>query len=79
MSPTVFRVRRYRFFFFSLEEKRMHVHVTCPDGEAKFWLTPSVTLHQSFRLSEKRLRELRQIVEKRRDEIVKAWHAHFGC
>ena len=77
MSPTVFRVKRYRFFFFSLEEKRMHVHVTCPDGEAKFWLTPAVAAHQSFGLSAKQLRELQRIVEERRDEIIDAWNAHF--
>jgi hypothetical protein len=58
MSPTVLRVKRYRFFFFSREEERAHVHVTCPDGEAKFWLEPIVALHQSFGLSTKQLREL---------------------
>jgi hypothetical protein len=36
MSPTVFRWKGYRFFFFSREEERKHVHVTCADGEAKF-------------------------------------------
>lgn len=77
MSPTVLRVRRYRFFFFSREEERMHVHVTCPEGEAKFWLEPIVALQQSFGLSAKQLRELQQIVEKRRDEIIRAWQAHF--
>ena len=77
MSPTVFRVKRYRFFFFSREEKRAHVHVTCPDGEAKFWLEPIVALQQSFGLSPKQLRDLQQIVEKRRDEIFRAWRAHF--
>ena len=40
MSPTVFRYRSYRFYFFSREELRMHVHVFSPDGEAKFWLEP---------------------------------------
>lgn len=30
--------------FFSREESRMHVHVSHPDGEAKFWLEPSVAL-----------------------------------
>jgi hypothetical protein len=30
MSPTVFKYKNYRFFFFSLEEKRIHVHVDCP-------------------------------------------------
>ena len=77
MSPTVLRVKNYRFFFFSREEERPHVHVTCPDGEAKFWLEPIVALQQSVGLSGKQLRELKAIVEKRRDEILRAWRAHF--
>jgi len=36
MSPTIFRESGFRFFFFSREEPRMHVHVSHPDGEAKF-------------------------------------------
>ncbi|MFU8781463.1 MAG: DUF4160 domain-containing protein, partial [Kiritimatiellia bacterium] len=44
MSPTVFRVKGYRFYFFSLEENRMHVHVACAEGDAKFWLIPQVEL-----------------------------------
>lgn len=42
MSPTVFRERGYRFFFFSREESRMHVHVEAGSGEAKFWLEPTI-------------------------------------
>lgn len=38
------RYRNYRLFFFSREEKRKHVHVTSPDGEARFWLEPIVAL-----------------------------------
>lgn len=38
MSPTVFRVKDYRFFFFSREETRAHIHVSSPEGEAKFWI-----------------------------------------
>jgi hypothetical protein len=53
MSPTVFRVGRYRFYFFSREEDRAHVHVTCPDGEAKFWLEPVVSVAANAGLSEK--------------------------
>lgn len=37
MSPTVFRDGPFRFFFFSREELRIHVHVQSADGEAKFW------------------------------------------
>ena len=41
MSPTVFRDGPTRFFFFSREETRIHVHTLGPEGEAKFWLTPA--------------------------------------
>lgn len=77
MSPTVFRLRGYRFFFFSKEESRIHVHVQCADGEAKFWLTPRVGLACNYGLSPKQLSELVRIIQEHRDEIAHAWQAHF--
>ena len=77
MSPTVFRYKNYRFFFFSREEARIHVHVECSEGEAKFWLEPVVALVEHEGLSEAKLRELHKIIEKRKNEISKAWHKHF--
>ena len=44
MAPTVFREGPFRFFFFSREESRMHVHVTHADGEAKFWIEPEIAI-----------------------------------
>jgi hypothetical protein len=44
MAPTVLRDGQFRLFFFSREETRIHVHVSHPDGEAKFWLTPEIHL-----------------------------------
>ena len=79
MSPTVFRQRGYRFFFFSREESRMHVHVHCADGEAKFWLEPQIELARNHNLSRTRLREVEQILEERHDELASAWRDHFGC
>jgi len=38
--PTILRVKDYRFFFFSREELRQHVHIQSQKGEAKFWLEP---------------------------------------
>jgi len=38
VSPTIFRARGYRFYFFSREESRSHVHVQHETGEAKIWL-----------------------------------------
>ena len=64
MSPTIFRYKSYRFFFFSREEKRMHVHVTCPEGEAKFWIEPVIALADNFGLKPRKLKELHRIVER---------------
>lgn len=77
MSPTVFRVGPYRFYFFSREEERVHIHVTCSDGEAKFWLESAVSLAASTGLSRKQLNDIQTIVELRRDEIAEAWNQHF--
>ncbi len=56
----------------------MHVHVTSSEGEAKFWLEPMVALATHQGLSIKQLNQIKQVVERRRDEIVKRWHKHFS-
>ena len=78
MSPTVFKAGSYRFFFFSREETRKHVHVSCPDGEAKFWIEPTIALATSHGLSKPQLKELQLLVEKRVNEIKDAWEEHFS-
>ena len=55
----------------------MHVHVYSPDGEAKFWLEPTIALADSHGLSEKQIREIQKIVEEREDEIKSAWKKFF--
>ena len=79
MSPTVFRYKKYRFFFFSLEEKRIHIHVEYTgEGDAKFWLNPTVELAVNHGLKKPRLNEAKKVIEERKDEIEKAWKKHFG-
>lgn len=78
MSPTVFREEGFRYFFFSREEPRMHVHVHCRDGEAKFWLEPEIELARNYRLSRKHLKQAEKTIEERYDELVGAWKKHFG-
>jgi hypothetical protein len=51
MSQTILREKGYRFFFFSQEETRMHIHVVCSGGEAKFWLIPEIELALNYNLS----------------------------
>ena len=41
----------------------MHVHVLCPDGEAKFWLEPTVGLAKHYKLTAKMLNEIQKIIE----------------
>ncbi|MEJ2347519.1 MAG: DUF4160 domain-containing protein [Gammaproteobacteria bacterium] len=78
MSPTVFRKRGYRFFFFSREETRPHIHVYSGDGEAKFWIEPTVELARHYRYTQRQLREIEGIVEEYRDVIRTAWRERFG-
>lgn len=78
VSPTVFRVGPYRFFFFSREEERLHVHVASSEGEAKFWLEPTVALASYEGLDAKQLKRLERIVEENEHEIRRAWQTHFG-
>ena len=76
MSPTVFREKGFRFYFFSLEEARMHVHVASADGEAKFWLEPAVELAFQKGLAAHTLTEIAGIIEEHRHELVDAWRRH---
>ena len=62
MSPTIFRDGPFRFFFFSRDEERLHVHVQSPDGEAKFWIEPEIELARSYRLSDQDLKRVLQLV-----------------
>ena len=77
MSPTVFCWKGYRFYFFSREERRIHIHVYCSDDEAKFWLEPEVALAKNYRLSETQISELTEVITNRKDEIEAAWEKYF--
>jgi hypothetical protein len=78
VSPTILRIRGYRFFFFSREELRAHVHVQHVEGEAKFWLEPEIAVAHNYGLSATRLSTARRLVQEHHDEIRAAWKTHFG-
>jgi hypothetical protein len=77
VSPTVLRIRGFRFYFFSREERRPHIHVQHADGEAKFWTEPTVELAANFSLKPKQITEAQTLVEEHLDEIRDAWAKHF--
>lgn len=76
VAPTIVRDGQFRLF--SREETRTHVHVAHPEGEAKFWLTPSVHLAKNVGLSGVQLRQAQVVVEAHIQEIQDAWTRHFG-
>ena len=56
----------------------MHVHVQAPEGEAKFWLEPAISLAQNHGLGKSMLRESFRLIQEHEQEIRQAWQAHFG-
>ena len=78
MSPSLFRIKGYRFYFLSNEENRMHVHIICADGEAKFWLEPIVSMATYHKLNAKKLNEIQKLVKEHKNEIIKEWKKYFS-
>ncbi len=78
MSPTVFRYKGYRFFFFSREEKRIHIHVISSDGEAKIWLDPKIEVEKSLGYNSSQINEIIEQVEIHEDEIRRSWKGFFS-
>lgn len=56
----------------------MHIHVVAPDGEAKFWIEPIVSLADYTNFSKKQIKELQEVIESHAKEIEKAWKTHFS-
>jgi len=79
--PVVFRQNGFRFLFYSNEgspREPPHVHALKDGIEAKFWLQPEVVVASNDGFSAKTLRELTEIIEARRGDILQAWKDFFG-
>ena len=77
MSPTIFRSGGFRFYFFSREELRMHVHVHRSNGEAKFWMEPEIELARNYELTDRQIGTALRLIQEHEDEIRTAWKEHF--
>jgi hypothetical protein len=76
--PTVLRVGRFRFFFFSNEgQEPAHIHVKSGSDEAKFWLEP-VELAGNYGFNNRELTTVEELVKQYRDELIEAWNEHFN-
>ncbi len=70
MSPTVLRIGPYRFFFYTREEERSHIHIEEGNNTAKFWIEP-VKLAESYGFSTRELNKLEKLVLKNEELISK--------
>ena len=76
--PTVLKVGKFRFFFFSNEgNEPMHIHVESDDKYAKFWLDP-VQLAKSVGYSAKELNEIKKLVLDNIHIFKVRWYEQFG-
>jgi Domain of unknown function (DUF4160) len=79
--PVVFRYKGYSFFFFSNEGdplEPLHIHVRRGEATAKFWLSPQISLAESYGMNAAELRELMQVAEKKKELIERYWNEHFS-
>ena len=79
--PTIFRIRGFRFFFYSNEGRPReppHVHIEQGNREATFGLRPEVHLANNDGFGARALREVLRRVEANRERIERAWHDFFG-
>ncbi|MFO1430894.1 MAG: DUF4160 domain-containing protein [Candidatus Competibacteraceae bacterium] len=76
--PTVLRVGRYRFAFFSNEGKEPpHIHVKAGSDEAKFWLDP-IGLASNYGFAAHELNEIRRIIQQPQVELIEVWYERFS-
>ena len=76
--PTVLRVDRFRFYFFSNElQEPPHIHVKAGGQQAKFWLVP-IQLAANYGFNVRELGDIRRIIQDHVDELLGAWNDHFG-
>ena len=76
--PVLLRIRGYRFFFYSLEDREPpHIHVAQAGRYAKFWLDP-VTLASNRGFRSHELTVIRELVLENRDSFLEKWNAYFS-
>jgi hypothetical protein len=79
--PVVFRHRGFRFLFYSNEgepREPPHIHAMKDGIDVKFWLLPEIAIAYNDGFNARTLRDLVEVIEQRREEILRAWDEFFG-
>ena len=76
--PTVLRVGRFRFHFYSDERNEPpHIHVRASEGECKFWLDP-IALAQNRSLAPHVLRDNERITNEHREFLAQKYREYHN-
>ncbi len=76
--PTVLRMGRFRFFFYSNEGREPpHIHIKAAESEAKFWLDP-IQLELNDGFNDRELNNIEQIIEEYHEDLLEAWNEYFA-
>ena len=76
--PTVFIEGPYRFYFFSREETRRHIHISSSEGEMKVWLEPEIEVAKNINFSQNQVTKILNTIKDRQEEINDFWNKHFS-
>ena len=76
--PTILKIGKYRFFFFSNEgSESVHIHIESDENYAKFWLEP-INLAKSIGYNVKELNEIRKLIIDNVEIIKVKWYEYFS-
>lgn len=78
MSPRVILINGFDFFFYSMEEERMHIHVEKGENTAKVWLEPTLELAYNYGFTSKEMKSIIKIITENERVINDKWNSHFG-
>ena len=76
MTPVVHRWNGYRFFFYSAEEERAHLHVARAETEMKIWLEPRIEVAYNYGVPGKDVKRILSIVRRYEHAFLEAWKTH---
>ena len=75
--PTAFTKNGFRFYFWSNEENRAHIHVDKGDGNAKYWLRPAISQKFSYGYTTREISKIEELIIENYNELITKWDEHI--
>ena len=76
--PTVLEISGYKFKFYSNEnDEPAHIHITKGNGNAKYWLRPSIEEEYSYNFTVRERRDIRELINENYETLTEAWDEYF--